>query len=214
MTTTTRAEASTSWRVPHPVATVVLALVVTVVASFLFSRATGLLGQVVDAPVGAFTLAAGVLLTAASPTRFGWAWHDTGRHWRAVLAALGAVIAVVAAYRVLGHVTPYEPSVAEFLLVPPGEEVLFRGFVVTVLLVLFRRSMTPSDTALWAVIVAAVGFGVGHLGNFGYVPTVFVVFQVAVAVALGIVAGWLRVRTASLIAPVLVHAAVNVVAVA
>ena len=190
------------------------ALLVTALASYGFSRATGLVGQVADAPVGAFATATGVLLTAGAPARFGWGWQGTGRHWRAVLATLAGAVAVVAVYRLLGQSAPYEASAAEFVLVPLGEEVLFRGFVLTVLLVVLRRRLPERAALVGAVVVGAVGFGVGHLGNLGYVPVAFLLIQVAVAVAIGLVAGWLRVLTGSLVGAILLHAAINVVAVA
>jgi membrane protease YdiL (CAAX protease family) len=65
----------------------------------------------------------------------------------------------------------------------------------------------------WAIIVGALSFGAGHLGNLGYVPTGFVLVQAAVAAAFGVLAGWLRIRTDSLVGPVLAHAAMNLVAV-
>jgi len=190
------------------------ALLVTALACYGFSRATGLVGQVVDAPVGAFAATTGVLLTAGAPARFGWGWQGTGRHWRAVLAALAGAVAVVATYRLLGQTAPYQSSAAEFVLVPLGEEVLFRGFVLTVLLIALRRCLPARAAARWAVVIGAVGFGVGHLGNFGYVPVAFLLIQVAVAVAIALVAGWLRMLTGSLVGAILVHAAINVVAVA
>jgi membrane protease YdiL (CAAX protease family) len=192
---------------------VAAALAVTVVATLAFSRTTGLLGQVVQVPVGTLTLAVAVILTARAPARYGWAWHDTGRQWRAVLAALVVVVGVVAVYRALGQTAPYPPSVAEFLLVPLGEEALFRGFAVTVLALAFTRSMPASTATACAVVVAAVGFGVGHLGNLGYVPAGFVLVQAVVATAFGLLAGWLRIRTDSLVGPVLLHSAMNIVAV-
>ena len=70
---------------------------------------------------------------------------------------------------------PYELSFGDVILVPPGEEGLFRGFLL-VLLTLFRPKLTQ---------------------NF-----------------FGLVAGWAKVRTNSLIGPVLLHSAMNIVAVA
>jgi membrane protease YdiL (CAAX protease family) len=198
---------------PHPVVTVIAASAATGVLALAFSWATGQLGQVVEVPVGTLTLAAALLLTAWSPARFGWTWRDTGRQWRVVLVTLLVVIGLVAIYRALGQRAPYEPSAAEFLVVPLGEEALFRGFVVTVLTLWFARSMSPASAAACAVVAGAVGFGVGHLGNLGYVPAGFVVIQAVVATALGLIAGWLRVRTGSLVGPVMLHGAMNVVAV-
>jgi membrane protease YdiL (CAAX protease family) len=104
--------------------------------------------------------------------------------------------------------------VAEFLLVPLGEESLFRGFLLGVLLTIFNRWLPARDAARSAVLISAAGFAAGHLGNLGYVPTAFVLLQCLVAMAFGTLAGWLRLRTDSLAGPVLIHAVMNVGAVA
>jgi membrane protease YdiL (CAAX protease family) len=130
-----------------------------------------------------------------------------------VVAAVTGVAAVVGLYRLLSLRAPYEASVGEFLLVPLGEEALFRGFALAVLIVLFGRWLPEPSAGRCAVVVGALAFGVGHLGNLGYVPTTFVVFQTLVAIAFGLLAGWVRMRTDSLVGPVLLHAAMNLVAV-
>jgi hypothetical protein len=139
---------------PNPAVIVVAALTGTGVAAFAFSRAIGLLRQIVDVSVGTFTVGAAVILAARAPARFGWGWHDTGRHCRAILAALTVVVSAVAVYRALGQAAPHSPSVAEFLIVPLREEALARGFAVTVLALALARSMSASTATVWAVVVA------------------------------------------------------------
>jgi membrane protease YdiL (CAAX protease family) len=186
---------------------------VVILATIGFSRATGRIAEVVPLPAGSVTLIAAVLLTCWAPSRFGWRWGDSGRRWREIALAVAGVVAVVGAYRLGGGDTPYQPSAAELIVVPLGEEALFRGFVLTVLVVLFRRWLPSHRAVRWAIIVGALSFGAGHLGNLGYVPTGFVLVQAAVAAAFGVLAGWLRIRTDSLVGPVLAHAAMNLVAV-
>lgn len=53
----------------------------------------------------------------------------------------------------------------------------------------------------------------GLRGNLGYVETAFVLLQVGIAIVFGVVAGYVRVRTESIVGPVLLHATMNVIAV-
>lgn len=172
-------------------------------AAVAFSRVTGWIAGGVALPVGTVSLIAAIVLTGWAPRRFGWQWGESGRQWRQATAAIAGVVAVVTLYRLTGASTPYRVSTAELVVVPIGEEGLFRGFVLTILLALFRRWLPPASAVQWAVVVSALSSGVGHLGNLGYVPNGFVLLQVAAAIAFGMVAGWLRVRTGSLVAPVL-----------
>ena len=96
---------------------------------------------------------------------------------------------------------------------PVGEELLFRGFLLGVLLELFDRRGV-SHSATWAVLISAAAFGVGHLGNLGYVETAFVLLQVVVATLFGTLAGYVRWRTGSVVGPALMHSTMNILAVA
>jgi len=82
------------------------------------------------------------------------------------------------------------------------EELLFRGFLLTVLVGVLRSRAVPRAEG-WAVLIAAVAFGVGHLGNLGTVPSVFLLVQVLSATVFGLVSGWIRLRTSSIVGPVL-----------
>ena len=123
-----------------------------------------------------------------------------------------AIATVVLTFRMSGSTAPYDATVGEFLLVPLGEELLFRGVLLAALIELFRMAMVPHHVG-WAVAVSAVAFGMGHLGNLGYTDTAFVILQVVVATVFGAAAGWVRVRTDSIVGPVLMHMTMNIVAV-
>jgi len=181
--------------------------------SYTFSRLTGRIADKVSLPVGTGALVVGVALTGWAPRRFGWGWGCTAQHLRLLVGSVAAVVAIVTGFRALTGATPYTPSVGEVLIVPLGEEALFRGFLLVTLIGVFGRWLGESSAARWAVAVSAVSFGVGHLGNLGYVPTGFVVVQVIAATAFGLLAGWVRVRTDSLSGPVLLHSAMNAAAV-
>ena len=192
----------------------VLAVSVAAIASaYAFSRFTGWVSDSVALPVGAATLAAAALLSMLVPVSVGWHWGATGEHWPLVAGAVLGVAAATAVFRLLGDAAPYDSSIGEFALVPLGEELLFRGVLLAVLVALLRRPL-GARAQWWAVVVGAVAFGAGHLGNLGYVDTGFVVLQVLVATVFGLLAGWVRVRTDSLVGPVLMHAVMNVIAVA
>jgi hypothetical protein len=55
---------------------------------------------------------------------------------------------------------------------------------------------------------------VGHEGHLGSVPTQFVLLLVVSVTVFGLLAGWVKVRTYSLIGPALLYSAMNIVAVA
>ena len=196
-----------------PAFTLAAAGAVSVLATYAFSRSTGALSDRVDMPVGAATLVVAVVLCAWAPRRCGLVLGDTGRHLLLICASLLAVAAVVGVFRMTGSSAPYDATVGEFVLVQVGEEMLFRGFLLGTLLELFRRRQVGPHYAAWAVLISAVAFGIGHLGNLGHVATAFVILQVVVAFVFGVVAGHVRVRTSSVIGPVLMHATMNVAAV-
>jgi membrane protease YdiL (CAAX protease family) len=187
--------------------------VISCLLAYGFSRLTGRIGELVSLPVGTGALLLGLALTAWAPGRFGWRWGRTGQHLRLIAWALVGVVVVVAGFRWLTGATPYQPSVGELVIVPLGEEALFRGFLLVTLIGVFRRWLGEAAAVPWAVVATSVSFGVGHLGNVGYVPTAFVVVQVVAATVFGLLAGWVRVRTESLVGPVLLHSAMNAAAV-
>ena len=94
-----------------------------------------------------------------------------------------------------------------------AKSLLFRGFLLGVLLEQFSRRHVGPRSAAWAILVSATAFGIGHLGNLGHVEAAFVLLQVFVAFAFGVLAGHVRVRTESVLGPVLMHATMNVMAV-
>lgn len=196
-----------------PAFTLVTAAVVAVLAAYGFSLLTGLLSDSVVMPVGAATFVFAVTLCVWAPQRYGLGLGTTREHMALVGVSILAVATVVGAFRMTGATAPYDATVAEFVLVPVGEELLFRGFLLGTLLELFRRRHMGDHSAVWAVLISAVAFGVGHLGNLGYVDTAFVVLQVVVAFVFGLLAGHVRVRTDSVAGPVLMHGTMNFVAV-
>lgn len=196
-----------------PAFTLVTAAVLAVLAAYAFSLLTGSLSDAVVMPVGAATFVFAVTLCVWAPQRYGLGLGTTREHIALVGVCILAVATVVGAFRMTGATAPYDATVGEFVLVPLGEELLFRGFLLGTLLELFRRRRVGSHSAAWAVLISAAAFGIGHLGNLGYVDTTFVMLQVLVALIFGVVAGQVRVRTESVAGPVLMHGTMNFVAV-
>lgn len=194
------------------VTTVVVAALLSVSATYAFSRMTGWVADSIVLPVGAATLAVSLLIGVWAPHAFGLTLGSTRDHLVLVGSSILVTAAVVLAFRMTGDSAPYDATVGEFVLVPVGEELLFRGIMIAALVELFRRAQVPRGTT-WAVVVGAAAFGIGHLGNLGHVDTAFVLLQVCAATAFGVAAGVVRVRTASIVGPVLMHMTMNVVAV-
>lgn len=192
---------------------VIGAAVISAALSYGFSRVSGALGERIAFPVGTPALVLGLALTWWAPGRFGWQWGHTRREVAAVAGSVAAVVVVVAGYRLLVASVPYQATLAEVVVVPLGEEALFRGFLLTTLLYYFSPRFGARSAARWAIAVSSFAFGCGHLGNLGYVPAGFVLVQAVAASLFGVLAGWLRVRTDSLAGPVLAHAAMNAAAV-
>ncbi len=181
----------------------------------------GILHPVSAAATGAF-LAAAVGLSlgpALRPRLFpAWRWAPFRERLRAAAALVGGVALILAfnaAYEAVytrwtGH-PPDLQLVAAFLrtdnardlalvlfgaavCIPFIEEVVFRGFLVDWL----RRRLLP-----WpAVVVGAVVFGLIH-GLVAALPIAVI----------GLVAGWLRLRSGGLWLPILLHGAINATAI-
>ncbi|MGY1985723.1 lysostaphin resistance A-like protein [Blastococcus sp. SYSU DS0669] len=178
--------------------------------------------------------ATGLLLAGARFARL--TWQELGfdpRRARAGLRWGGACVAVVAAGYVVGLAVPaVRPLLADARLADAGsaevayqalvriplgtvvwEETAFRG----VLLAALMRLLSPRA----AVAVSAALFGIWHIrptlsaaaantvagGSAGLFTAVFL--GCAFTAAAGILFAWLRLRSGSLLAPVLLHLATN-----
>jgi membrane protease YdiL (CAAX protease family) len=160
---------------------------------------------------GSFSLVVGGLLV--------WWWGgDAGlrlgatlTEWRLVVVT-GALLAVVTL--LLASATgsnPYSDAdpLFEIVLVPVGEELVFRGLVLGWLHAGLSRRHPPRTAARSAIVCSAVAFGSAHASNAWFGAGDFALVQVLAATALGVVLGALRIRTRSLVAPIALHALVN-----
>jgi membrane protease YdiL (CAAX protease family) len=194
------------------------------------------LGARIPGPYAAVNTAATAALLVAA-RRAGLSWHELGLSPARLAAGVrwgGAAAAVVAAGLAVALTVdglrpllvdarvaalgPAELAYRALVRIPLGtvvwEEVAFRG----VLLASLARVLPPAR----AVAVSAAVFGVWHvrptLGALaandlvgGVLPTALLVLAGCLATAAaGVLFAWLRLRSGSLLAPVLLHLATNV----
>ena len=162
----------------------------------------------------AFPLVVGGLIVAISPRRFGIGLGTTLDKWRLVLLLTLAMAVFAAAALTLVGSNPFRGAnpIIQVVAVPLSEELVFRGVLFTLVLAALSR-VHASGRALWlAAVVSGVAFGIGHLNNLSSYDATFVVAQAVYASVLGMAGGWLRARTSSVLPPILMHAAVNLVA--
>jgi len=90
------------------------------------------------------------------------------------------------------------------LVIALPEETFYRGFVQARLASLFRRRVRILGADLgWHVVIASALFALSHL------VAIPAPFRLAVFFP-GLLFGWLRERTGSLVAPIAMHCASNV----
>jgi membrane protease YdiL (CAAX protease family) len=162
----------------------------------------------------AFPLVIGAVVVAFNPRGFGLQLGTTLDRWRLVLLLTLAMCVFAAVALILIGSNPFRGAnpVIQVVAVPVSEELVFRGVLFTLVLGALRRVHAPGR-ALWlAVVIGGVAFGIGHLNNLGSYDATFVVAQAAYASVLGVAGGWLRASTSSILPPILMHAAVNLVA--
>jgi membrane protease YdiL (CAAX protease family) len=160
---------------------------------------------------GSFLIVVGGLLVWWWGGDVGLRLGATLREWRMVVST-GALLAVVTVtFVTVTGSNPYSGAdpLFEIVLVPVGEELVFRGLLLGWLLSKLRDRYAPRTAARLAIVFSAVAFGSAHASNALFGAGGFAVVQVFAATVLGMVFGALRVRTASLAAPIALHALVN-----
>ena len=149
-------------------------------------------------------------------------WDAAGFRWNQNSAAVPALIASAIAFAfawtidlLLPH--PHVPATAEALwyqaLIPgPSEELLYRGLA----LVLLDRAF---GNRYWRVfgapfgfgaIITSIWFGVIHGSGIAAGQIVVSWFTIAVTGMIGFIFAWIRMRTGSLVIPIVAHAVVDV----
>lgn len=152
-----------------------------------------------------------ILRPAACGLRLG----DSLRSWRLVLAAcVGAVLLTAIVLTVTGQ-TPYSDAslFVETVVVPVSEELLYRGVLLWLLVLAFRRVAPPGRVALLAILTDGLAFGCAHLANATKLDIGFVAPQAIFAVVLGLGCAALAMRTRSVLPAMVLHGVVNAVVV-
>ena len=160
-------------------------------------------------------------------TDFGFGWGDrrTGLRFVGVFALVFvgytavsmAIVLLTGAFRTFPYpltATNVAGQLAfQLLLSGPSEELVFRGFAITMLALMLPGSILKGRVSV-ANLVAAVIFGLAHVGvSFAPFALRYDPFQVVYAAALGIVYGICYQRSKSVYYPMLMHSISNVVAV-
>jgi membrane protease YdiL (CAAX protease family) len=165
----------------------------------------------------AYLLIAGGLVVLWRPRLFGFQLGKTRQHLRLLLLFLLLNCGTVAVFLWLTGSSPYSGNewlITEVVTVPLVEEMIWRGLVMTGLLIALRRVYPENTTIHLAVWYSGLCFGLLHATNLFYgVPFAFVLPQTANAIIWGIVYGYARARTDSIYPPMFLHAAMNLVVV-
>lgn len=97
--------------------------------------------------------------------------------------------------------------------IPIGEELLFRGWVWTVLRSLFKQKLFSITNPLPAeLIFSSVAFSLWHIQNLGRVSVLFLFFQVLYTFFTGVWLGYLRWTTGKITLSILAHFLINLAA--
>jgi membrane protease YdiL (CAAX protease family) len=124
---------------------------------------------------------------------------------------------VVAAFMLLSGATPYSGNqwlLTEVAIVPVVEELAWRGVLLSTVLAVLNKAGVGGASSHVAVWATGIAFGMLHLGNaLAGVPLGFAVVQAASAVVWGVMYGYARTSTDSVLPAIGLHAAMNLVVV-
>lgn len=149
-----------------------------------------------------------VALTGNCLPAIGWTWPRRQWYWllgtsTGVAGASGVVLYLLLA----GHPMPVRnlrpAAVALAVAVAPIlEEVIFRGLILTGLLYLAGRLHQPHQASTWlSILFAALLFGLAHWSRSGG--------ALLETVLMGIIYGWLRVKSGSTAVAAVAHSSFN-----
>jgi len=145
------------------------------------------------------------------PSRFGFQLGDISRQWRVIAGVSAAAAALTVVVIALTGPTPYSDAspLVESFVVPVTEELVFRGVLLTALVVALG-SLHPHRVAMpLAIIFDGMAFGLAHIANATELEFGFVLSQATFASFLGVGCAYLVVRTRSVYPAMFLHALVN-----
>lgn len=162
-----------------------------------------------------FLLIIGFFIVVWKPRFYGFQAGDAFRHWLTVLAVLASMCAFTAIALSLVSRTPYSGAnwFNELVLVPLSEETIWRGVLFSLLIVILNKLHKERTAIILTVIYSSIAFGIAHSGNITQLPIMFVLMQMIFAAITGLTAGYLRYKTKSIYPAMLLHAAINLIAI-
>ncbi|TVR66915.1 MAG: CPBP family intramembrane metalloprotease [Spirochaetaceae bacterium] len=173
-------------------------------------------------------LAAMIVIGRVRSIDFGFGWGDrkTGfrfvRIFSLVFAGYTAVSMIIVLVFGTFRTFPYPLTARnvigqlafQLLLSGPSEELIFRAFAITMLMLPIKRKVMIGPASV-ATILAAIIFALAHVGvSLSPFTLIGDPFQVVYAAGLGVVYGICYERTGSVYYPMILHSISNVVAVA
>jgi hypothetical protein len=162
-----------------------------------------------------------VILATRSATRSGLTLRIDAKAWRAGLMATGLALVFVivrsAGLRLIGRGEAGMVPGLEFLLYEltmPGiaEELVYRGVIQTRLNSIFARPWKVFGASLgWSWIITAVLFWAIHAFRVDGASISFYWPTLTLQLIVGLILGWMRERSGSLLPPIIAHNLVNIV---
>lgn len=162
-----------------------------------------------------------VILASRAPARFGLTAKISPGSWRAALLATGLLLAYVVVrslgLRLMGRGEGGGSPGGEYLLyllTMPGiaEELVYRGVIQTRLNDIFGKPWKVAGAPLgWGLVATAVIFWAMHAFRAEGMALAFQWQTLSMSFVVGLVLGWIRERTGSLLPAMIAHNLVNVV---
>jgi membrane protease YdiL (CAAX protease family) len=146
-----------------------------------------------------------------APRFFGYQMGSIGKQWKLLLGLTIFFVGAPLVYRLLVGETPFGANTWFFegVVVPLGEESLFRGVLFSMLLWGFRKLYPSRVAGNLTLILSTLVFASAHLNNLGHYPTGFILFQVGFSIIVGLGFGYSRLKTGSIYPAIILHALFN-----
>ncbi len=146
-----------------------------------------------------------------APKLFGYQIGKIVKTWKLLLGFSVFFIAAPLLYRLIFGATPFGVNTWFFegVIVPLGEESLFRGVLFSMLLRGLGKLYSDRTAGVLTVILSTLIFATSHLNNLGHYPTGFILFQVCFSIILGLAFGYARAKTQSIYPAIFLHALFN-----
>lgn len=162
-------------------------------------------------PGGYILCLVALLMTAWRPHAFGLRLGNHRKVWWIYVVSVVFWLAYVFLGRSLipGELQEELGHPHSYLLTPFSEELLFRGFMYGVLVEMYPASEASSRWISKPVLFTAILFGLWHVGWIGSIGWVLGLAFVGSTFLAGLVMGYVRWRSGSVLGPFVMHAVGN-----